>query len=103
MSLEPWEVLDEEAAFENRWVRVRLQSVRLPGDRVYEYTLVDRPAQGVGVFLVDEQERLLLEREYRHGVAEVVWQVPGGLVDESEPALASIQRELREETGYEAG
>jgi ADP-ribose pyrophosphatase len=102
MSFEPWIVLSEEVPFENRWVEVRLQRVRLPNGQEYEYSVVNRPAQGVGVFLFDEENRLLLEQEYRHAVGQVVWQVPGGLMDESERPLISAQRELREETGYEA-
>ncbi len=102
MPLEPWRTLDETVPFENRWVRVRLQNVRLPDAREYQYTVVDRPAQGVGILLFDEAGRLLLEREYRHAVGQIVWQLPGGLMDETEPPLVSAQRELREETGYEA-
>jgi ADP-ribose pyrophosphatase len=99
---EPWTVVDEHIAFENRWVRVRVQRLRLPGGGEYHYTVVDRPAQGVAVVLLDEAGSILMEREYRHGTGQVVWQVPGGLVDEKESALVSVQRELREETGYEA-
>jgi ADP-ribose pyrophosphatase len=99
---EPWIVLDEEVAYENRWVRVRLQRLQLPRGEAYDYTVVDRPAQGVAVALRDDSGDILMEREYRHGIGQVVWQIPGGLVDESESALTSAQRELREETGYEA-
>lgn len=96
-----WEILHEEIPYENRWVRVRLQQLRLPSGHDYDYTLVDRPAQGVAVLLFDGAGRLLLEREYRHGVGQVIWQLPGGLVDPEESPLASIQRELLEESGYE--
>ncbi|MGB0388782.1 MAG: NUDIX hydrolase [Ardenticatenaceae bacterium] len=102
MTFEPWSVLSEEIPFENRWIQVRIEQLRLPDGREYSYSIVDRPKQGVAVFLFDEEGRLLLEREYRHPVAQVVWQVPGGLIDESEMPLVSAQRELREETGYEA-
>jgi len=102
MSFEPWTVLGETIPFKNRWVQVRLQQVRLPNGQQYEYSIVDRHSQGAAVFLVDEQGRFLLEQEYRHPVKQVVWQLPGGLIDESEPALVAAQRELREETGYEA-
>ncbi len=100
--LQDWEHLSEEIAFENRWVQVRLQKVQLPNGKAYEYTIVDRPKQGVAVLLFDNDNRLLLEREYRHALNQVVWQLPGGLMDEDEPALESAKRELREETGYEA-
>jgi ADP-ribose pyrophosphatase len=99
--LEPWETLDEKIAFENRWVQVRLQTVRLPTGQEYEYTIVDRPEQGVAVFLFDADRRLLVEREYRHAINQIVWQIPGGLIDGDEPPLQSVMRELREETGYE--
>ncbi|MBA3531725.1 MAG: NUDIX hydrolase [Ardenticatenales bacterium] len=102
MPFEPWTVLSEEQHYENRWVRVRAQRVRLPNGVEYDYTLVDRPAQGVAVMLFDNEERLLLEQEYRHAVQQVVWQVPGGLINESEPPLVSAKRELLEESGYEA-
>ena len=102
MLFKPWTVLSEEIPFENRWVQVRLQRVRLPDGREYEYSMVDRPKQGVAVFLFDDAGRLLMEREYRHAVGQVVWQVPGGLMDESEAPVVSAQRELREETGYDA-
>jgi 8-oxo-dGTP pyrophosphatase MutT (NUDIX family) len=98
--LGPWETIGEKVAFENRWVKVRLQQVRLPNGKEYEYTIVDRPEQGVAVFLFDAQRRLLMEREYRHALGQVVWQIPGGLIDEDEPPLESAIRELREETGY---
>lgn len=99
---EPWVVLGEQTPFENKWVKVRTQRLRLPDGREYEYSLVDRPHQGVGIILFDDEGRLLIEREYRHGVGEVVWQFPGGLIDGDEDPLLSAQRELREETGYRA-
>ena len=42
----------------------------------------------------------LLEREYRHGVGEVIWQLPGGLTDGNEDLQEAGLRELLEETGY---
>lgn len=98
--LGPWETINEKVAFENRWVQVRLQQVRLPNGQEYEYTIVDRPEQGVAVFLFDADRRLLMEREYRHALGQVVWQIPGGLIDGDEPPVESAIRELREETGY---
>lgn len=98
-----WQVVREEHLYSNPWVELRLQTLRLPDGRHYEYTRVDRPRQGVGIFLIDAQGQLLLQREFRPPLDAVVWQVPGGLMDLDEPPLRSAQRELREESGYRAG
>ncbi len=102
MPFEPWTVLNEQRVFANRWVEIRLQQVRLPDGREYEYSLVNRPTQGVAVLLFDDAGRLLLEQEYRHAIGQVVWQLPGGLINDAEAPRLSAERELREETGYEA-
>ena len=42
-------------------------------------------------------------RQYRHPVGYQLWEIPAGLRDvDGEPLLATAQRELREETGYQA-
>ncbi|MGO1524090.1 MAG: NUDIX domain-containing protein [Nesterenkonia sp.] len=52
----------------------------------------------VAVLPVDEQDRVLLIRQYRHPVRMHLWEVPAGLLDvEGEPLLDTAQRELREE------
>lgn len=45
---------------------------------------------------------LVLERQYRYPVGQVMLEFPAGKRDAGEDALACAQRELREETGYRA-
>ena len=101
--LEPWTLLESEDVFRNRWLHVTLDRFRLPNDREYEYTTIRRDAAGVGVMLLNEQNRLLLEREFRPPVNEVLLQIPGGLTNGDEDPADCIRRELEEETGYLAG
>lgn len=57
----------------------------------------------VAVLPVDDQDRVLLIRQYRHPVRMHLWEVPAGLLDvEGEPLLETAQRELREEADVQA-
>ena len=52
----------------------------------------------VAVVAIDEQDRLLVLRQYRHAVRMREWELPAGLLDvDGEAALACAQRELAEE------
>lgn len=96
----PWQTLQSKAAYRSRWAGISVDTVQLPTGAVYEYTRIERAGIGVGVIGLNAAGELLLEREYRHGVGEVVWQIPGGLINEGEELQAAGLRELREETGY---
>ena len=96
----PWTVLASQAAYRSRWVGVTVDTVELPTGQRYEYTRLEPAGIGVGVIGFNAAGEILLEREYRHGVGEVVWQIPGGLANAGEELQATGLRELAEETGF---
>lgn len=96
-----WTNQSTTVAFQNRWVTVAVDEVILPTKQQYEYTRVDVNGVGVGVIGFNAAGEILLEREYRHGVGAVVWQLPGGLAASGEDLTAAGLRELLEETGHE--
>ena len=95
-----WQTLSTNAVYRSRWTGVSIDTVLLPNGASYEYTRIERAGVGVGVIGFNAAGELLLEREYRHGVQEVVWQIPGGLINEGEDLQSAGLRELHEETGY---
>ncbi|NPA91520.1 MAG: NUDIX hydrolase [Chloroflexi bacterium] len=96
-----WRVIDEEVVYRDRWVEVLRAHVVLPGGREYIYTTLKR-VPGAAVVAVNAAGEWLLQREYRHPLGRVIYQLPGGLVDPGEDPLTTAQRELLEETGYTA-
>lgn len=59
--------------------------------------------QGSAVMMpVDEQERILLVRQFRLPAGQYLWELPAGRVDPGETPLQAGKRELIEETGFRA-
>lgn len=99
--LDEWSTIGAQRAFQNKWLAVDLEQVALPDGSRYEYTRIVPGRVGVGVIGFNRAGEVLLEREYRHGVRKVIWQIPGGLADAGEDLQAAGLRELLEETGYQ--
>ena len=96
------EVVASETVFGGLVWDVRRDDVRLEdGQTVTREVLVHTGA--VGVVALDEQDRLLLVRQYRHPVRSYLWEPPAGLLDvDGEDPFAAARRELREEAHLQA-
>ncbi len=98
--------LDSQELLKGRFLHAFRDTVRLPdgGSTVREY-VVHPGAVMIIPLLVDEQGglRVVLERQYRYPVKQVMVEFPAGKLDAGEDILACAQRELLEETGYRAG
>ena len=97
---QPWRTISTETLFDGRWAGILEDEVELPTGARYRYTRLRPAGVGVAIAAFDPVGRILLEREYRHGVGEVIWQLPGGLTDDGEDLTTAALRELAEETGF---
>jgi ADP-ribose pyrophosphatase len=98
-----WQILAEHVLVERPpWLRLCEQDVRLPDGRVIEGYLVAQAPDYAIIFAVDGEGRVVTTEEYKHGPGRVVVHLPAGYLEPGEDPLLAAQRELREETGYEA-
>jgi ADP-ribose pyrophosphatase len=57
---------------------------------------------GVSVIAENDEGKVILIKQYRYPVDEVIYEIPAGKLEEDEEVAECALRELREETGYQA-
>ena len=99
---ERWEVVASRERFQGRVIGLRTDTVVMPGDEVADRDYVVHPGS-VAVVALDDRERVLLLRQYRHATGRLLWELPAGIRDvEGESLVDGAARELSEEAGYRA-
>lgn len=98
-----WEILSRQAVYDaSPWIRVERQRILLPDGRVVDdYHQLLLPDYAI-VYAETADGQVIMQRQYKHGVGKVTLTLPGGLIRKGEDVLLGAQRELLEETGYEA-
>ena len=97
-----WKIVESELVIATGHLRLRRDTVELPGgQRVHDYFV--RESRGFSiVFALTSDERVVLVRQYKHGIGESLLELPAGAIDPGETPAACAERELSEETGYVA-
>lgn len=90
-----------EKKFEGRIISVRVDTVKLPEDKISYREIVDHPG-GVGVVAITEEENVVLVKQFRKAIEKEILEIPAGKLEKGEDPLLCGIRELKEETGYEA-
>ncbi|GAA3691785.1 NUDIX hydrolase [Zhihengliuella alba] len=102
-AVDPCAPLSSETVYTGRIWNVVTESFAFPhSDEPLVRDYIDHTG-AVSVVVLDEQQRILLQRQYRHPVGMRLWEIPAGLLDvDGEPALEAARRELAEEADLAA-
>lgn len=97
-----YEVLNSAEIYRGRRFALRRDEVVMPGGEPAVREVLVHPG-AVVIAAVDEADRIVLVRQYRHPIGRFQWEIPAGLLDvDGEPAPVAARRELAEETALQA-
>ncbi|NUQ00396.1 MAG: NUDIX hydrolase [Armatimonadetes bacterium] len=93
--------IDGERVYDGQVVKLEVDRVRLPDGRESVREVVRHPGAVMVVPLTDDG-RVVMVRQHRYCTGEALLELPAGTLEPGEEPLACAQRELVEETGYQA-
>jgi len=99
--MKKFKILSKEILVDSPYCLIEKQIVEFHDGNKGEW-FVKNCGDAVIVFPFLKSGEVLLQRSYKHGSGEIVTECCAGLIDEGETPIQSAQRELLEETGYEA-
>jgi 8-oxo-dGTP pyrophosphatase MutT (NUDIX family) len=99
MSIRSWKVLESEYLLRDPWMTVRADHCETDQGVIVDSYFVHESCDWVHVLALNENNEVLLTRQYRHAAGEIMLELPAGCVEKDEQPLAAMKRELLEETG----
>lgn len=97
MTIKPWKIL--ETSYPYPWIRV--DKCELGNGNLLDATTFQFRSWA-NIVALTKENAVVLVKQYRHGIADVFLEFPGGVVESGEDPVIGAERELLEETGYKA-
>ncbi|RKZ22017.1 hypothetical protein DRQ16_02865 [bacterium] len=93
--------LETRKIYSGRVVALRIDRVMLPSGRKSIREVVEH--RGAVAAIPVKGDKIILIRQYRYPVDEVIYEIPAGTREKNETPDETMARELEEEIGYRAG
>ena len=99
----PFQLIRSEPLLEGRTFKIRRDYLRTPDGKETRFEIVEHSGSVV-IVPSDSDGNMLFVRQYRHAAGKDMLELPAGTRDSTdEPYDECAAREIREETGMEAG
>jgi 8-oxo-dGTP pyrophosphatase MutT (NUDIX family) len=100
MSIKPWKILNSKYLYKSNGVALRVDQCEIPNGSVFEPYVIET-GTWVNVIALTKKREVVLVKQYRHGVGQILLEIPAGIMDSDDDSpLQTAKRELLEETGY---
>ncbi len=91
--------LSSQLIYDGRVVKLRVDTVRMPGGRETTREIVEH-SDCVAIVAIDADDNVLLVKQFRKSVEKELLEIPAGGIEAGEDPVTTVRREMQEETGY---
>jgi len=100
--LQPWTILKEEDVSPSPWFPLLKHTVQLANGHIMDDYYLALLGNVVIVLALTPAHEVVLVRQYKHGLGQVLLELPGGIEQDGKGVIGSALNELEEETGVRA-
>ncbi len=95
------QIHQQDLIHQGRVFKVLQETITLPNGKRMKLDMIRHPGAAAMVPLTRNHSVIMLQ-QYRYAAGGTIWEIPAGTLDPGESPLVCAQRELIEETGYQA-
>lgn len=94
-----YKFISRQILFDDPRAKAIVDTLEYEGQQL-NYFYMASPIEAVATVGITAAGEILLTRQYRHPVRQVIYDLPAGRLHPGEEAIAGAQREFEEETGF---
>lgn len=100
--MQKWTVLEQEDVSPSPWFPLKRETVKLPAGLILNDYYYAELGDVVQVLALTPQHEVILVKQYKHGLGDILLELPGGMQQPGKGLIDSAIAEMEEETGVKA-